>query len=169
MNNKSVFDIKEQSLEKLKSLEKLDPDFVFSWLTGLIDLEQKIVAVLYQEARAMVIKDIVSALIYNSHMVKISGHFRDERSFPFDGFYPIPQNIHQKVCEKVDIKQRMDILKSEFKFPSFRRIDKTIQDLITMGIILKREEPSKNKKIKGYYFLNPIIRSQLNKLKKEKI
>ena len=57
-------------------------------------------------------------------------------------------------------------LKKSFKFPSFRRIDKSIQDLINMKIVLAREGNLENEKIKGLYFLNPIGRSQLNKLKK---
>ena len=63
-------------------------------------------------------------------------------------------------------EERLKMLKKEFKFSSFRRIDKTIQDLMNMGIVLQREEKSENKKIKGYYYLNPVIRAQLIKLDK---
>jgi len=157
--------IKEQALDKIKSLEKLDPDFVLSWLSGLIDLEQKIVSILYQESRALTIKDIMSIIERNT----LSGY--DERHhFPFKSYYPLPIKIRDKMSgeevRKLFPDEKLKILKSEFKFPSFRRIDKTIQDLMNMGVVLQREEKSENKKIKGYYYFNPIIRTQLIKLKK---
>ena len=61
--------------------------------------------------------------------------------------------------------EAMNFLKKEIKFPSFRRIDKSIQDLISLGVVLTREGKLENEKIKGLYFLNPIIRTQLLKLK----
>lgn len=56
--------------------------------------------------------------------------------------------------------------KASVNFPTFKKIDKSIQDLRSIGVVLAREEKLENKKIKGLYYLNPIIRSQLNKLKK---
>ena len=61
--NKVALDIKEESLEKIKSLQKLEPEFVLSWLGGLTDLEQKIVANLFQMNKAVTIKDIMNNII----------------------------------------------------------------------------------------------------------
>ncbi len=169
MENEIVLDVKEQALEKIKSLEKVDPDFVFSWLGGLTDLEQKIVANLYQENKAVTIKDVMTQITTNTFYATMLRDGASGKDFPFKSYFEVENrsrvlfNIRKLHPDK---SAQITLLKKEIKFPSFRRIDKNIQDLITMGIILKREEPSENKKVKGYYYLNPIIRSQLNKKKK---
>jgi len=186
MSNKEVLDIKEQALEKIKSLQKLEPDFVLSWLSGLTDLEQKIVSVMYINNKALTIKDVINTLIkhtfthltYRNYPPSIKN--LRELNFPFISYYFADENIKRKIismCSKeenlpsnIDNKSLTDsitLLKKEIKFPSFRRIDKSIQDLMSMGIVQAREEKSENKKIKGLYYLNPIIRTQINKLKKE--
>ena len=66
MTNKNILNIREQALEKIKSLQKLEPDFVMSWLGGLTDLEQKILSVMYIYNKALTIKDIINSLIRNT-------------------------------------------------------------------------------------------------------
>lgn len=171
--NKSILDIKEQALEKISSLQKLDPDFVLSWLGGLTDLEQKIVSVMYIYNKALTIKDVSNSLIKNTLSVLIKSDYPPqiihsrEFDFPFVSYYPIDEEIKPKVSN-LSQSEKMTFLKKEFKFPSFRRIDKSIQDLMSMGIILSREGKLENEKIKGLYYLNPVIRSKLNELKNNK-
>jgi hypothetical protein len=172
MTNKNILDIREQALEKIKSLQKLEPDFVMSWLGGLTDLEQKILSVVYIYNKALTIKDIMNFLVKNTLSVLTSRDYPPnieylrEFDFPFSSYYVIDKEVMKKLYPEVDKKSKnLQILKKEFKFPSFRRVDKSIQDLISMGVVLVREGELKNEKIKGLYYLNPIIRSQLNKLK----
>lgn len=173
MNEKVILGIKEEAEQKIKSLEKLDPDFVLSWLGGLTDLEQKIISAMYMNNKALTIKDIINSLIENTFSVFTSSNFLPtvhhwkEFDFPFSNYYPIEDGaIKQEIdnTKRHSLKEKIDFLKG-IKFPSFRRIDKCVQDLMAMGIVLAREGKSENKKIKGLYFLNPIIRTQLNKIK----
>lgn len=160
-------DIKENALEKIKSLQKIDPDFVLSWLGGLTDLEQKIVATLYQLNKAVTIKDIMTTLVLRTLFANLMNvKNSSEYVFPFKSYFFLEPKIISALKEISTPQAQFIKLKKEFKFPSFRRIDKSNQDLISMGIVLAREEKMKNEKIKGLYYLNPIIRTQLNLLKK---
>ena len=172
MGNKIMLDIKEQALEKINSLQKLEPDLVFSWLSGLTDLEQKIVSVMYINNKALTIKDIINSLIRNTDSVLFTRNYypphikhSKEFDFPFSSYYLVEGKIEQKVANKSPMES-INILKKEIKFPSFRRVDKSVQDLISMGVVLAREGKLENEKIKGLYYLNPVIRLQINKLKK---
>lgn len=188
MSEKLVLGIKEHALEKINSLQKVDPDFVFSWLSGLTDLEQKIVSAMYLNNKALTIKDIINSLIKNTYSVLFTRDYppnvkyAKEFDFPFCSYYLVGEELKNRMFKQSSIEdlgnlgkyhfmpfeQAVKILKKEMKFPSFRRIDKSIQDLMAMGVVLAREEPSENKKIKGLYYLNPVIRTQINKLKDNK-
>lgn len=161
-----MLDMKEQAEEKIKSLQKLEPDYVLSWLGGLTNLEQIIVSNLYHMNRASTIKDIMNQIIIKTYFGNIFEEKKPELNFPFQSY--IPMNIKDKDKEQsLDKAQGKEIIKKMkklFKFPSFRRIDKSIQDLISMDIVLAREGKLENAKIKGLYYLNPIIRTQLNKI-----
>ena len=162
-----VLSIKEQASEKINSLQKLEPEFILSWLGGLTDLEQKIVANLYQINRAVTIREIMNNIILNTHY----GNFLRETTafdFPFKSYFNLDTKLMLRLKPLPPTSVRLEKLKEEFKFPSFRRIDKSIQDLISMGIVLARQGELENKKIKGLYYLHPVIRSQLNMLKKHK-
>ena len=166
MSNKNILEIKEGALEKINSLQKLEPDFVLSWLGGLTDLEQKIVSNLYQINKAVTIKEIMDKIILNTSY----GNVLRETSaldFPFKSYFELDTKLQIKLKSLPPAPVREVMLKKEFKFPSFRRVDKSIQDLISMGIVNAREGKLENAKIKGLYYLNPIIRSQLNRLKNE--
>jgi hypothetical protein len=170
---KNMLDIKEQALEKIKSLQKLEPDFVLSWLGSLTDLEQKIVSVMYIYNKALTIKDVINSLIKNTFTHLTSKDYPPkiryikELDFPFVSYYSLDKEEKQKILRIVSMPQSesIKVLKKEIKFPSFRRIDKSIQDLISMGVVLVREEELKNEKIKGLYYLNPVISFKLNKIK----
>ena len=171
--NKNILDVKEQALEKIKSLQKLEPDFVMSWLGGLTDLEQKILSVMYIYNKALTIKDIINSLIRNTLTVLTSKDYPPqikyirEFDFPFLSYYSLDDEEKQKILKIASMPQSeaINFLKKKLKFPSFRRVDKSVQDLINMGVVLVREGELKNEKIKGLYYLNPVIRSQINKLK----
>ena len=172
---KSRLDIKEESLGEVKSLQKLEPDFVLSWLGGLTDLEQKIVSVVYIYNKALTIKDVINSMVKNTLSVLTSSdypplmRYSEEFDFPFVSYYSLEEEEKKKILKISSMPKSKAIktLKKEIKFPSFRRVDKSIQDLINMKVVLVREGELKNKKIKGLYYLNPIIRSKLNKLKEK--
>src|SRR3990167_9047612 len=171
MKNEPILNIKEQALEKIKSLQKIEPEFVLSWLGGLTDLEQRIISVMYIYNKALTIKDIMSSLIKNTYSVLASRDYpigislKSEFDFPFSSYcLADDKKIKQKIF-LMSQPEAMNFLKKEIKFPRFRRIDKSIQDLISLGVVLTREGKLENEKIKGLYFLNPIIRTQLLKLK----
>lgn len=167
MDSKNRLEIKEEAQEKIKSLQKLEPDFVLSWLGGLTDLEQKIISNLYQVNQAVTIKEIMDKIIKNTLYANFSKSYPEPYIFPFNSFFILDTKIILNLKGLHPLSpEALTKLKKEFKFPSFRRIDKSIQDLINMGIIHAREGKLENEKIKGLYYLNPIIRTQLNKLNK---
>ncbi len=117
------------------------PQSLISWLKALTDLEQKVLSVLYQGNRAIPIKNIRHFIVQLSE----EGIKEEEEkifTYPFESFY---------------YKEKG----KQITYPSFERIEKTIQNLIKMRMVLER--PSEDKKIKALYFLNPFIRNALDK------
>lgn len=169
IQHKEIMNAKEEYLQKINSLEKLEPDFVMSWLSGLTELEQTITSILYQNNRAMTIKEVSMWLLMNttSFNLRKLNLFSPSFNFPFKSY----KILDSRKLSNVTGDSIIEIVKSvekNFKFPSFRRIDKTINDLINIGVVFERKGEFENKKIKGLYYLNPVIRTQLNKLRDKK-
>jgi len=163
MKGKSELNIKERALESMKSFQNIEPDFVMGWLGGLTELEQKIVSNIYQLNKAVTIKEVMNDLVSYTYY----GNFLGEPNigiFPYKSYFDLDQKLILKL-EHIDYPRILDELKKTYKFPSFRRIDNSVQDLINMGIVFARKGKLENAKIKGLYYLNPVVRSQLDKLK----
>ncbi len=155
---------KDSFVNRLESMKDSDPNLVLSWLSGLTDLEQKVVSVLYKLNRAETIKIVRIALVGNTYWV--SQLRTSDYDFPFQSYYPVPNNEILKMRELSTQEEKTNRILEIIAFPSFRRIEKTLIDLEKLGVVLRRREETENKKIKGLFFLNPFIRAQLNKVKK---
>lgn len=160
---------------------KKEPELIMNWLSSLTDLEQKIVSIIYNLNKAVTIKEIRNTLVTNSnnYLLKDKHNFLEKLyySFPFLRVYNFS---NKQLAKKLEVKASSKKAKNEGiiintkdileNFPSFRRIENSVKDLINLKIILERNSSElKNKKIKGLFYLNPIIRYQLDKIKEKYI
>lgn len=159
-------DIINESLTKINSLQKLEPEYIASWLAGLTELEQKIVSAIYQRNRAVSIGEVMAMFTINTLYANINLTKHPEWSFPFISYYYIDLKLVAELKKINDVEEQIIKLKESFTFPSFRRINASMTDLVSMGILFTRKENLENEKIKGLYYLNPALRTQINRLKK---
>lgn len=170
VENEKEANIVVQSLTS--SLEK-SPELVLSWLSSLTDLEQIVVSLLFQQQRALPIKKIRQSMIINSILrTRERNSFYNDLffNFPFKSYLPLSNEKKKQIENLPDLKSKLGKIREVKKIPSFRRIENAIQDLKNLRIIFERSSSDlEDKKVKGLYFLNPIIRTQLDKIKEQKI
>jgi hypothetical protein len=160
------------------------PEFIMSWLGGLTELEQMVVSLLFQSNKAVTIKNIRSFMLYNTLFankliednIPVNRYTKNKvYLFPFQNFYYIPDEFKNRILDNYFSKDKIKgigallLLQKKIKFPSYERIDRTIQDLIRLKIVMERKkEDLENLKVKGLYFLNPVIRTHLQTIKENK-
>jgi hypothetical protein len=174
---------KEVSVENVQSnqdiISSLQKDYslAMTWLSSLTDIEQRVLSAVYQMNKAVTIREIMrhfeSASEKNMKTLKKDFHFKLAFIFPFSTIFNISEN---KLIEVAQDKKKDTFNTKELfeNYPSFRKVDRTIRDLIHLKILISRElaedkEDRENKKIKGLFFLNPIIRHSLDKIKDKHI
>lgn len=156
----------KEQLELASSLTK-EPELVMSWLSCLTELEQMVLSTLYRRKLAMTTKEIRNAIISATTICAIHNYNID---FPFQSYYYLSKELKEKLREERNKKKGeidLELIKKTekiFKFPSFRRIGNTIKDLMNLKIIFVRQSNLQNKKVKGLYYLNPVIRTQIKKI-----
>jgi len=164
-------------VENLKNKNQLSEgilnnyEHLTSWLAGLTDLEQKVLSVLFQFPQALTIKKI-RAMIISSTFLALQYPNKDTRytyGYPFKSYYSASKELQDEAKSWQD-DEAYELIEKKMKFPSFRRLDKTVQDLVNLRILIPRNSNDlEDKKVKGLYFLNPIIRTQLQRKKEEEL
>ncbi|MFA5723672.1 MAG: hypothetical protein WC979_05420 [Candidatus Pacearchaeota archaeon] len=190
LDNKDIIQQVENFMDKIK----LDPEFTMSWLSALTKLEQHIVSIIYNQKEALSIKQIRNNLVdetqYAVYINKIADDKTEELkrtneqflesnydieahlkvSFPFQTFLFLGDKT-DRVIKQIDGKTSTQdfekiLLKEKIALPSFRTIDERVKNLVYIGILRERKDLSK--KVKALYYLDPVIRTQLNKIREQK-
>lgn len=175
-------------MEKQKIIQNIqeNPSGVVEWLSALTDLEQKIVALLYQRKQSMFVKQILRELLKNTYLQQI-GKNDSVSKYPFipsleliedfvmdedlkqiNNFFQESQKKNNQNMNKYSFNNFLKFIEgnSAIKLPSQRRIKECCETLVDINLLLSRQADSK--KTKKLYFLNPNLRAILDKHQNEK-
>lgn len=154
MPENSYLQSKENIEDKLsKQIKNNDSTFVFSLLSSLTDLEQRVISALYQLNKASTIKNIRDTFVINTSILSSSNNktFLDKQVHKLTFGFPFPTYYY-----------------AHESFPSFERIDRCIKSLIKLQLVRGRAtEQISDEKVKGLYFLNILLKMNLD-IEKEK-
>lgn len=166
VSNEALDNQKSKIMDQIKN----DPSLVLSWLGGLTESEQETLSALYQLNRACTINDIKIRVIVNS--VHINGpdsrSYLKDCNFPFKAYRIIVDDGRLQNFKRLFKRnEKMKFIQEEISFPAFRKYHNSLQSLVSMGIVIKRESEV-DEKVKGYFYLHPLIRNALDKIKNGK-
>jgi hypothetical protein len=179
---KRFSDVKEQQSKNIIDSVKNDPELTMVWLSSLTDLEQKISSAIYQLNKAVTIKEVMDYFEKVTELSPPANQSGDKFKhaivyyFPFPVSFNISEDLIMDRVKNAKEGDNIEINKKEIieNFPSFRRVERTIRGLIEINVLLERnlaidKSKRENKKIKGLFFLNPVVRYQLDRIRDKKI